>query len=158
MIFVGTGTVITTPITFYPMIRLATDTDTTYTPYAKTNRQLTEDVKESSTTVSLSLSGMSTTKTIYKWGKVCEFLFQIGGSSFSSATGFDLVGTIPDGYRPKRNYTQVVSGRSTGAWASATQYHAFVTIETNGKIYLMGKASDVQSCLYFEGTLSYLTN
>ena len=29
--------------TVYPMIRLATDTDPTYQPYAKTNRQLTED-------------------------------------------------------------------------------------------------------------------
>ena len=30
---------------FYPMIRLATDTDPTYQPYAKTNQQLTADVK-----------------------------------------------------------------------------------------------------------------
>lgn len=30
-------------VTFYPMIRLASDTDTTYQPYAKTNRELTVD-------------------------------------------------------------------------------------------------------------------
>lgn len=149
----------TTNTTFYPVI--TTDLNATVADFvspAKTNRELTEDIKESSTTVSLSLLGNSSTKTIYKWGKVCEFLFQMGGSSFSGATGYDQVGTIPDGYRPKQLTTLPVSGRSTGAWASATQYHATVAIDTNGKIYLMGKASDIQSCLYFEGTLSYLTN
>jgi hypothetical protein len=30
-------------LTFYPMIRLASDTDDTYVPYAKTNQQLTQD-------------------------------------------------------------------------------------------------------------------
>lgn len=33
-------------VTFYPMIRLASDTDTTYQPYAKTNRELTIDKAE----------------------------------------------------------------------------------------------------------------
>ena len=35
LIQIGTGTVLTTPIVFKPMIRLATDSDTTYQPYAK---------------------------------------------------------------------------------------------------------------------------
>ena len=34
------GQIITTPITFYPMIRLASDTDTTYRPYVPTNAEL----------------------------------------------------------------------------------------------------------------------
>jgi hypothetical protein len=38
---VGNGTAITTPITFKPMLRLASDTDSTYQPYAETNQQLT---------------------------------------------------------------------------------------------------------------------
>ena len=33
-------------LTFYPMLRLASDTDDTYQPYAKTNQQLTEDKAE----------------------------------------------------------------------------------------------------------------
>lgn len=33
-------------VTFYPMIRLASDTDSTYQPYAKTNNQLTEGKAE----------------------------------------------------------------------------------------------------------------
>ena len=43
-IFVTAGATITTPITFKPMLRLASDTDNTYQPYAKTNKQLTDDV------------------------------------------------------------------------------------------------------------------
>ena len=43
-IVVKSGTIITTPITFKPMLRLASDTDDTYQPYAKTNKQLTDDV------------------------------------------------------------------------------------------------------------------
>lgn len=43
-IVVKSGTIITTPITFKPMLRLASDTDSTYQPYAKTNKQLTDDV------------------------------------------------------------------------------------------------------------------
>lgn len=38
------GTAISTPITFRPMIRDARITDSTYVPYAKTNKQLTDDV------------------------------------------------------------------------------------------------------------------
>lgn len=42
-ILVWSGNIITTPITFYPMIRLASDSDDTYQPYAKTNRELTSE-------------------------------------------------------------------------------------------------------------------
>ena len=42
LIHIANGTVISTPITFKPMIRLASDTDPTYQPYAMTNRELTE--------------------------------------------------------------------------------------------------------------------
>ena len=41
---VKSGSTYATPKTMYPMIRLATDADPTYTPYAMTNRELTEDV------------------------------------------------------------------------------------------------------------------
>lgn len=42
-IVIRSGTVITTPITFKPMIRLASDPDDSWVPYAKTNSELTED-------------------------------------------------------------------------------------------------------------------
>lgn len=40
---INTGVILSAPITYYPMLRLASDTDNTYTPYAKTNQQLTKD-------------------------------------------------------------------------------------------------------------------
>lgn len=44
-IVVKTGTSITTPITFKPMIRRVEDTDPTWVPYAKTNKELTDNLK-----------------------------------------------------------------------------------------------------------------
>lgn len=44
-LYVNTGVTVSDVI-FKPMIRLATDVDDTYQPYAKTNRELTDDVKE----------------------------------------------------------------------------------------------------------------
>ena len=40
-LFIPNGSIITTPINFSPMIRLATDSDDTYAPYAMTNKELT---------------------------------------------------------------------------------------------------------------------
>lgn len=48
-------------ITFYPMIRLASDPDTTYRPYAMTNRRLTERMSVGYMKVSLTAN---TTKTV----------------------------------------------------------------------------------------------
>lgn len=45
IIQVFSGAVITTPITFKPMIRLASDSDSTYVPYAISNRQITDTNK-----------------------------------------------------------------------------------------------------------------
>lgn len=42
-IAIFSGVDLTTPITFKPMLRLASDTDSTYQPYAKTNQQLTAE-------------------------------------------------------------------------------------------------------------------
>lgn len=41
---VESGTDLSTPVTIYPMIRIAEDTDPTFVPYAKTNRELTDDL------------------------------------------------------------------------------------------------------------------
>ena len=42
---VRSGVDLTTPITFYPMLRLASDTDSTYQPFAMTNQQMTPYVQ-----------------------------------------------------------------------------------------------------------------
>ena len=43
--------------TFYPMIRLATDSDPTYQPYAMTNKELTADKADKSDLASISITG-----------------------------------------------------------------------------------------------------
>lgn len=45
-IYISAGQTFSTPITFYPMIRLVTDTDDTYQPYTMTNQQLTERISK----------------------------------------------------------------------------------------------------------------
>lgn len=47
-IWIPSGTIINNVIA-YPMLRLASDTDSTYVPYAMTNRELTEKVKNTGT-------------------------------------------------------------------------------------------------------------
>lgn len=49
-IIIKSGTAFSTPVTFKPMLRLASDIDDTYQPYAKTNRQLTEVIGDLSGT------------------------------------------------------------------------------------------------------------
>ena len=58
IISVDNGADFTTPVTIYPMIRIATDTDNTYQPYAKTNRELTSDSLQS-----VSVNGVAQTIT-----------------------------------------------------------------------------------------------
>ena len=50
-------------VTIYPMIRLATDSDPTYQPYAKTNVELTHLIKKKSATVTTSASGNASIAT-----------------------------------------------------------------------------------------------
>ena len=42
---VDAGTVLSEAVTIYPMLRLATDPDISYAPYAKTNKELTDDTQ-----------------------------------------------------------------------------------------------------------------
>lgn len=56
-IWVTNGSDYTTPVTLYPMIRLASDPDNTYVPYAMTNRELTEKVQVQTITHAESSSG-----------------------------------------------------------------------------------------------------
>lgn len=44
-LYIKRGNNPSSPVTFYPMVRLASDTDPTYQPYAKTNTELTKDTK-----------------------------------------------------------------------------------------------------------------
>ena len=60
------GQVITTPITFKPMIRVSTDTNPTYTPFAMTNQQLTENLTVNDSSVqSVDISSYTSSNNQY---------------------------------------------------------------------------------------------
>ena len=82
--------------TFYPMIRLATDTDTTYTPYAMTNGELTEKVTVTQTAFSNPV-GTENKNVLYKQGNVVFANLYLNGVT---ADAYSVLANVPSGYRP----------------------------------------------------------
>ena len=89
--------------TIYPMLRLASDPDDTYVPYAMTNRDLTMflNVEESAFTdiVTGASVGSDYGNHIIKFGKIAQGVIRLTGvtaTQFSTA-----VVKIPEGFRPK---------------------------------------------------------
>lgn len=69
-------------VTVYPMLRLASDTDDTYAPYAKTNRELTEDVANIPT-VSVTHTGTASSTTARKQQiTVNNVAYDVDGSAY----------------------------------------------------------------------------
>ena len=94
------GTEITTPITIYPMIRLASDPDDTYVPYAMTNKQLTDNKVGWD---SNSLIGVK----------------NLNGTIYSTKTHYDIDFTANSDGTVTANGTSTGSaqdGNDTGAW------------------------------------------
>jgi hypothetical protein len=94
-------------LVFKPMIRLASDTDNTYTPYAMTNRELTANViPEDITSILFSdiPEGITLTNSsnIVKIGNIICGEIVLTRTSFESGTQYTL--TIDSKYRPKKNY------------------------------------------------------
>lgn len=73
LIIIKSGTVISTPITFYPMLRDARISDPTYAPYTMTNRELTERVKN-----------ISVPNGEYEW---CQYWGAVTTASGSNTVG-----------------------------------------------------------------------
>lgn len=86
-----------------PMLRLASDPDDTYVPYAMTNKEITDilSVKESAFTdiVEGASVGSDYGNHLVKYGKVVEGVIRLTGVT---ATQFSTtIFKIPEGYRPK---------------------------------------------------------
>ena len=77
----------------YPMIRLATDTDSTYQPYAMTNRELTEkeQIQDISSNAVATIGTLSSATYIKKIGNVIYFKINISGLNLSANTWTDVV-------------------------------------------------------------------
>lgn len=85
-------------LTIYPMIRLASDSDDTYVPYAMTNRELT-DVKESSVQLNegITVNTERGGNHLYKKGNIVQMVLTIEGVT---ANAYSTFATVPEGFRP----------------------------------------------------------
>lgn len=87
------GTNISSPIVFKPMIRLTSDPSSEYTPYAKTNRELTEEslwVAVNALKNITNDSGNGANLTFYKKGKTLRVFGHIEVSDISENVVFTL--------------------------------------------------------------------
>lgn len=103
------------------------------------------------TDITLSLGTVSSTKTIYKQNGIVYINGGFGENTsgvFSSATGLDVIGTMPQGYRPLVAQYFTISARDNGGWASANYYSGVLSITQAGQISIAFKAANIQSCRY----------
>ena len=106
-IYIPNGTVISTPITIYPMLRDARIVDPTYEPYAETNQQLTINKANRSDLASLNLTGTKNTSgaTItagtyfYLNGRYCIAIQDIGNNAdFTENTNYKVT-SVGEGWQ-----------------------------------------------------------
>jgi len=95
-------------VVFKPMIRLATDTDDTYVPYAMTNRELTEELTVQAASITTPIQTQEwILHYVKKYGKVVEAVVTMKLGENVSAWG--TIAQIPTGFRPSAGqYPQVV--------------------------------------------------
>lgn len=109
----------------YPMLRLATDYDSTYVPYAMTNRELTDAVAYSESACTDFVEGASVEgdiNKICKFGKVVFMTLQLQGVT---ANAWDTICSIPARYRPKE--TMMVM-----AWSNNSNGFEAISIGASG--------------------------
>lgn len=113
----------------------------------------------SAASLTLSYAGVTQSVSAYKRGMIVEIPVNItvSGSTFSTATGYDLICTIPSGYRPALTVDCPVFARGVGSWATATYYPANIRIGSNGEMYVLGNATNLQNCSALTGTVIFST-
>ena len=89
-LYIGSGVTISTPYTVYPMIRVASDKDDTYAPYAMTNRELTDAVTKETIQYASKSDAIATLNKAYikKVGSVCQCVidFVVGSANINAWT------------------------------------------------------------------------
>lgn len=116
-------------------------------------------LEDESTTVDVSFAGASQTSiTAYKCGKIVSFSLSFSNASkFTTATGSDVIGTLPENFRPRHEEVIPMNIRTSGTWTSATYYSCVLNISTNGAMTLRGKATEIQACQYLRGSVIFLS-
>lgn len=151
-IVIYSGQILTTPITFKPMIRLASDSDATYQPYAMTNKELTDAI----TPLLPKSSGNGTTVVTPETGWDCYNVWversgnvvHIGGSAqYNSDIPVSTetkIFTLKDTSLAPKGNERVISGCGTDAWK--TYQPCYVLMGTSGSVYVelpTGTTADV---------------
>ena len=132
--------------TIKPMIRLASDTDPTYQPYAMTNKELSE---EEEITIG---TAPAPTLTIKRFGKVCNFYAKYNG--LDDTAGQILIGTITNSkFIPKYGYAIAPLYDVSIQQSYAPKGSMWINSE-NGKVYLYKPTADTSG--YVMGT--YIAN
>ena len=81
------------------MIVEASDPDSTYQPYAMTNRELTEELTVQSGTVTSDHTIDTGATRLVKYGKIVSLDLKL---TSVTANAWDTLATIPDGYKPAK--------------------------------------------------------
>ena len=152
---------ITTSATYIEYVR--NYNNGTWTAWEQLPTRAEVDALSSKTTSSqfvITYSSVSANHAVYKQGGICKLHIAVGNDTlFSDATGYDNVGSIPDGYRPNNTVvTELIVGRTNGVWANATNYIVTVRIETNGDIYFIGNMNEMKVCKYLSGDVIWTSN
>lgn len=135
-------------LTFSPMFLLPTDTDTTYTPYAMTNKELTDAISNISAGWDYSSNTLIDTgkkwidgKSIYCYVKTFDQPVEV---SYNSWTGIlDNVSTVIG-----KNVLNVLSlqGIGSGTYGGCTPYLAYYD-DTNNKINALSTRNAVNTTI-----------
>jgi len=135
----------TNNLTFKPMITVSSYNGD-YVPYAKTNKELTDELAIDSTSV----TNNGVTATFSKWGKVAT-IFLTGAFTEGVATD-GLVLTIPSGFRPKNT---VVSMKTTNELASSSK-EALLYLANSGNLTIAYPGSAAGDGI--RGAFTYITD
>lgn len=107
--------------------------------------------------IPITVSGISANYTVYKTYNTASLSFLFGtGTAFSSLTGSDIIGTLPEGYRPKGGRYFPAVAKDAGAWGTAKYYDALVAIDQNGTISLRGNSTNLKTCKYLMASLVWM--
>lgn len=151
-------------LVFYPMIRAASISDSTYEPYAMTNQELTNI---SSAYIPITIGGVTSGENecrILRIGKVVMFRLTLGkNTAFDSFDSQDVIGTIPAGFRPARFYKDTsyfsTIARDIGSVNTATYYPAILSvIRSSGEMKLSGNKDALKTCKYINDNFVWLTD
>lgn len=123
---IANGTNVTDKV-FKPMVTLASDTDSTYVPYAMTNRELTDAVTaeylDFTTDYTSELDSTNYYCKVVKQGKIVVLSFAFNGLTVS---GYSPILTVPSKCKPPKNVV--------GFCMNSNAYMLQLYVDTSGKL------------------------